>query len=107
MNEDTNSSDLNDGPVEALRFVADLIEFGTNEKVHVLFFADFFRSLADEIELLLEDSINIISTNGEEIAVIKGQEATTIIRLAVEDYITKVLLRDLRESTLLKEGKQH
>lgn len=91
MTDNNTSIHINEGPVETLRLFADLIE-KSEGKAHILFLPEGFRELADEIEQLLEDVIVITAQNGEEIATIEGEEATNIIKFAVEDYIKRAIL---------------
>lgn len=94
MTKKNKSVEIESDPVETLRFYADLIEKSAG-KAQIYFFSDAFRSLADEIEQLLEDEIVITSSSGEEIATIQGPQATYIIKTAVEDFIKTAIQRSI------------
>lgn len=107
MTEQTKTVEMQEGPAETLRFFADLME-SEQGKVNVILLPEGLRALADEIEELLKDEISLVDSNGQEFASIKGEEATMIIKIAVEKYIKDALTRSLIEyENLYAEREQN
>lgn len=95
------------GPIETLRFLADLIEQSKQRGTFVVqILPEGLRAIADNLTEMLQDAIVINSQSGEQLALISGEEATNILHLAVRDYIIQALQRSM-QNELLQQEEQH
>lgn len=71
-----------------LRLFADIQEAGT---VTVTLTPAYLREVADYIESLENDVIVISDTKGEELARIEGDQASHVIKAAVQEFVIQAL----------------
>lgn len=75
-----------------LRLFAEMQEAGT---ITVTLTPAYLREVADYIEALETDVIVVNDTRGDELARIEGDEASHVIKAAVQEFVT----RAIREAT--------
>jgi hypothetical protein len=83
-------------PSETLRLFADLMDAAEGRAI-VKIFPSTLRDLADEIDNDMGDEIALVTESGEEYAKFTGEEATKIIKAAVQKFISELVFNSLSE----------